>query len=57
MRGDGVGIGHVDKVQGRAGGLRDGAGNRDSGIAIRELDRGLVSGHGWAECLHGIQHD
>ena len=26
MRGDGVGIGHVDEVQGRAGGIGDAAG-------------------------------
>ena len=57
MRGDGVGIGHVDEVQGRARCFRDAAGNRDCGIAIRELDGGLVRGHGGTECLHGIKQD
>ena len=36
MRGDGVGIGHVDEVQGRAGGLGDAAGGDDGRAAVRE---------------------
>ena len=36
MRGDGVGIGHVDEVQGRAGDIGDAAGGDDGRGAVRE---------------------
>ena len=36
MRGDGVGIGHVDEVQGRAGGVGVAAGGDDSRGAMGE---------------------
>ena len=36
MRGDGVGIGHVDEVQGGAGDIGDAAGGDDGRGAVRE---------------------
>ena len=36
MRGDGVGIGHVDEVQGGAWGIGDAAGGNDGRAAVRE---------------------
>ena len=46
MRGDGVGIGHVDEVQGRAGYFGDKTSGHDDWAEIGERNRGVVRGHG-----------
>ena len=57
MRGDGVGIGHIGAVQGRAGGIGDAAGGNDAQGAIGERDGGVVSRLCCFECSEILERD
>ena len=50
MRGDGVGVGHIRAMPGRAWGSGDSAGDDDGGGAVGDGKHGAVHGYGKTEC-------